>query len=70
MEIQSDVSSSFTRAETQDKFGAKERRKRMGEWLEGDSCFNSVIPSLWRFSVASGSKILERAWIRVARGRA
>lgn len=55
----------------QGKFGAKgERRGRMGEWLEGDSCFNSVIPSLWRFSVASGTKILERAWIRVARGRA
>lgn len=56
----------FMRPNAQDKFGAEERRKRM----EGDPRFNSVIPSLWRFSVASGTKILERAWISVARGRA
>lgn len=66
IDVEFDVSSCYMRPNAQDKFGAEERRKRM----EGDPRFNSVIPSLWRFSVASGTKILERAWISVARGRA
>lgn len=68
MEIQCDVSFEIA-PKRKINLGQKKGRNAEREW-RGDSCFNSVIPSLWRFSVASGTKILERAWIRVARGRA